>query len=79
MVYLIDTFLRFENCVVLRDIFALNARYIPPKQWFYRHFSNFFSDYARILFFRHNDFECGVNNLRNPIARHWQYFSLKWG
>ena len=31
-------------------------------------FSNFFSDYARVLVFGPNDFSCGVNNLRNPIC-----------
>ena len=40
-------------------------------------FSNFFSDYSRVLFFGPNDFSCGVNNLRNPIFPPLALFSAE--
>jgi hypothetical protein len=39
--------------------------------------SNYVSDYARILVFRHNDFSCVVNNLKNPICPPLMVFLVK--
>jgi hypothetical protein len=51
-------------------VFSAEMAVKPP-------FSNFFSDYSRVLFFGPNDFSCGVNNLRNPICPPLAVFSTE--
>jgi hypothetical protein len=47
------------------------------KLLFFSVLANFGFAHARVLFFVHNDFPCGTNNLRNPICLPLAVFSAK--
>jgi hypothetical protein len=64
--------------IILEILFARHWRYFPlTSAGNTAVLANFGFDHARVLFFVHNGFPCGTNNLRNPICPPLAVFSAK--